>query len=110
MNEILEYKEGARVNKKQRLVLAIFVPIIILFITLVIANSVGYTAITKTLPEDSVWRKYFGTTTTIYHKGNPFDWERTWYIWVLSLFFCCIFEYKLFANKKASVNRKYIQK
>jgi hypothetical protein len=97
-------------NKKQRLVLAIFVPIIILFITLVIANSVGYTAITKTLPKDSVWRKYGGITTHTYHEGNPFDWKRTWYIWFLSLTFCCIFEYRLFADKKASVNRKCIQK
>ena len=92
-------------NKKQRLVLAIFIPIVILFITIGIANSVGYaeTEITREVPESMVFfRKYIGTTTTttIYHKGNPFDWERTWYIWVLSLTFCCIFEYKLFADKK----------
>ena len=91
-------------NKKQRLVLAIFVPIIFLFITLVIANIVGYTETTRTLSEGSYLRKYFPMTT----KGNPFDWERTWYIWVSSLVFCCIFEYKLFADKKANVNRKYI--
>jgi len=97
-------------NKKQRLVLAIFVPIIILFIALIITNELGYTEITRKEPENSVFRKYFGMTTTIYHKGNSFDWERTWYIWFLSLVFCCIFEYKLFANKKASVNKKYIQK
>jgi hypothetical protein len=96
-------------NKKQRVVLAIFIPIIFLFITLVIANSVGYTAITKTLSEGSYLRKYLGATT-IYHKGNPFDWKRTWYIWFLSLTFCCIFEYKLFANKKERVNGKRIQK
>lgn len=106
MNEILKYKEGARMNKKQRLVLAIFIPIIIFFITLGIANSVGYTEITRTLPEGSYLRKYFPTIT----KGNPFDWERTWYIWVLSLVFCCIFEYKLFANKEEIVYRKRIQK
>jgi hypothetical protein len=99
LNEILEYEEGAKVNKKQRVVLAIFVPIIILFITLVIANSVGYTEITREVPKNNVFRKYLGTTT-IYYKGNPFDWERTWYIWLLSLTFCCIFEYKLFGNKK----------
>ncbi len=88
-------------NKKQRLILAIFIPVIILFITLAIANSVGYTEITREVPESMVFfRKYIGTTTTIYHKGNPFDWGRTWYIWVLSLTFCCIFEYKLFADKK----------
>ena len=84
-------------NKNQRLVLAIFIPIVILFITIGIANSVGYTEITRTLPESSYLSKYLGTTT---HKGDPFDWGRTWYIWVLSLTFCCIFEYKLFADKK----------
>ena len=87
-------------NKKQRVVLAIFVPIIILFITLVIANSVGYKAIIREVPENSMFRKYIGTTTTIYIKGNPFDWERTWYVWVIYLIFCCIFEYKLFGKKK----------
>ena len=61
------------------------------------------------MPESSVFRRYPGETT-IYYEGNPFDWGRTWYIWVLSLVFCCIFEYKLFANKKASGNRKHIQK
>ena len=86
-------------NKNQKIVLAIFIPIIILFIALGIANSVGYTEITRTFPEDSVWRRY-GITTRTYYEGNPFDWERTWYIWVLSLVFCCIFEYKLFADKK----------
>lgn len=91
-------------NKKQKLVLAIFIPIIILFITLGIANSVGYTEVTRTLPEGSYLRKYLGATT-IYHKGNPFDWERTWYIWLLSLTFCCIFDYKLFADKKIKIMR-----
>jgi len=66
-------------NKKQRLVLAISVPIIVLFITLIIANSVGYTVITKTLPEDSIWRE-LGITTRTFYEGNPFDWGRTWYI------------------------------
>ena len=86
-------------NKKQRLVLAIFVPIIILFIALAIANSVGYTVMTRKVPEDSPFRKYLGETTT-YRKGNPFDWGRTWYVWMFYLIFCCIFEYKLFADKK----------
>ena len=95
-------------NKKQRVILAIFVPIIILFITLVIANSVGYTAITKTitLPEDSVWRTFGEMTTHTYHKGNPFDWKRTWYIWFFSLTLCFIFEYKLFEDKETISNKK----
>ncbi len=91
-------------NKNQKLILAIFVPIIIFFIALMIANNLGYTVITRELPGDSIWR-IFGETTTIYHKGNPFDWENTWYVWVLYLIFCCIFEYKLFADKKNKDNK-----
>jgi len=93
-------KEVLKMNKTQKIILAIFIPIIILLITLAIANSIGCTAITKTLPEDSVWRRYGMTTRTYYYKGNPFDWGRTWYIWLLALVFCCIFEYKLFEDKK----------
>ena len=92
--------EAKKMNKKQRLVLAIFIPIIIFFVALIFANSLGYTEIIRELPENSLFRKYFGETTTIYHKANPFDWERTWYIWLLSLIFCFIFEYILFADKK----------
>jgi len=87
-------------NKNQKIILAIFIPIIIFFVALIIANSLGYTEITRKVPESSVFRKYFGETTTIYRKGNPFDWERTWYVWVLYSIFCCGFEYKLFADKK----------
>jgi len=84
-------------NKKQKLVLAIFIPIILFFIALMIANSLGYTVKTRTLTEYSYLDKYKGTT---YREGNPFDWERTWYIWLIFFTFCCIFEYKLFEDKK----------
>ena len=90
-------------NKNQRIILAIFIPIIIFFIALMIANNLGYTVITREVPEGSIWRKYLGPTTTT-HEGNPFDWENTWYVWVLYLIFCCIFEYKLFADKKRKIN------
>ncbi len=76
-------------NKNQRLILAIFVPIIVFFITLMIANSVGVT---------SVYNR--GTKPMFSHTYNPFDLEKTWYVWLLFLIFCCIFEYKLFADKK----------
>ena len=95
-------------NKNQKIILAIFIPIIISFIALVIAKNLGYTTITREVPENSIWRTFGATINR--HEGNPFDWENTWYIWVLYLIFCCIFEYKLFADKKANVNRKYIQK
>lgn len=86
-------------NKNQKMILVIFIPIIFFFIALAITNSLGYTVITKTIPEGSYLRKYQGPTTTVY-EGNPFDWENTWYVWMLYLIFCCIFEYTLFADKK----------
>ena len=61
-------------NKNQRLVLAIFVPIIIFFIALMIANSCSY--------------------------YGPFNLGQTWYVWFSALALCSIFEYKLFADKK----------
>ena len=77
-------------NKKQRLVLAIFVPVVVLFIALIIANSVVVTGLTEIKGKRIVRR-----TTS-----DPFDWENTWYVWLLALVFCCIFEYKLFGDKK----------
>jgi hypothetical protein len=87
-------------NQKQRLILAIFIPIIIFFIALMIANNLGYTETTKKLPENSFFSKYFGGTFTFNQRGNPFDWNKTWYVWFFALLFCCIFEYKVFADKK----------
>lgn len=36
------------------------------------------------------------------HRHEPFKWEKTWYVWLLALISCCIFEYKLFADKKSN--------
>ena len=60
-------------NKNQKIILAISIPIIIFFIALTIANSVGF--------------------------GDPFNWENIWYIWMLYFIFCGIFKYNLFADK-----------
>jgi len=93
-------------NKKQRLVLAIFVPIVVFFITLTIANYIGVT-VTHEVSKMSLrpgGREYtFNTTTKNY---NPFDWQKILYVWVISSIFCCIFEYKLFADKKVINNKK----
>ena len=91
-------------NKKQRLVLAFFVPVIILFIALTIANSVGVTSVTEILSKDDPWYKY-GIRTHISYINNPFDWQKTWYVWLIFLIFCCIFEYKIFADKKIIINK-----
>ncbi|PKP61337.1 hypothetical protein CVT91_03430 [Candidatus Atribacteria bacterium HGW-Atribacteria-1] len=93
-------------NKKQRLVLAIFVPIMIFFITLTIANYVGI-AVSHSIEKVSFRTggpEYtFNTTSKNY---NPFDWQKTWYVWIIFSIFCCIFEYKLFAGKKIIINKK----
>ena len=102
---------GGKMNKNQKTVLAIFVPIIFFFIALVIANSVGVSSYSYVHTEsygEGKYGKYMEGApvrdiTSTRYKPNPFDWGRTWYIWVLSLTVCCIFEYKLFADKKANV-------
>jgi len=86
-------------NKSQKIILAIFVPLIIFFVALMIANSLGVTTVTEILSKDDYWYK-LGIRTSTSHTHNPFDLENTWYVWVLYLIFCCIFEYKLFADKK----------
>jgi type IV secretory pathway VirB6-like protein len=87
-------------NKKQILILAIFIPIIILILTLAITNSLGVSEVTKILAEDDPFYELFGMKTRTSYAYNPFDWGKTWYVWLLALIFCCIFEYKLFADKK----------
>jgi hypothetical protein len=84
-------------NQKQKLVLIILVPIIIFFIVLPIANSIGVTLHKVNL------NKIYGVPGIkwgIHITHDPFDWGKTWYVWFLYITFCCIFEYKLFADKK----------
>ena len=88
-------------NKNQKIVLAIFVPIIIFFIALVIANSVGYTVTIREVSyKVGYLSKYMGAT---YHKSNPFDWGRTWYVWLVYSVSCCLFEFLLFRDKKRKI-------
>jgi len=97
-----------KMNKNQKIILAIFIPIIIFFIALIIANIVG----TKVMghaygieydPTAPVGEKIRATGGEIgsyeTYTHNPFDLEKTWYVWMLYLIFCCIFEYKLFGDK-----------
>jgi hypothetical protein len=96
---------GFKLNKKQKLVLAIFVPIFIFFIALIIANSVGVTDM-GIISEDNPLYKIYGSVSPMgsYIVHDPFNWEKTWYVWFLYVTFCCIFEYKLFADKKRKIN------
>ncbi len=84
-------------NKKQKIILAIFVPVIIFFLALTIVH---YTGIADEHYTGRLRKP--GSYTTNY---NPFDWENTWYVWVLYLIFCCIFEYKLFGDKKKGTKK-----
>ena len=89
-------------NKNQKIVLAIFVPIIIFFIALTIANDIGYTVKTRAVSENSYLSKYKSKT---YHEDNPFDWGRTWGVWLIYSVFCCLFEFLLFRDKKREIKR-----
>ncbi len=63
----------------------------------------GITSVTTIVmvPEDDPFYEILGrTTTSTSHTNDPFDWEKTWYMWLIFLIFCCIFEYKLFGDKK----------
>jgi len=124
-------KERLRMNKKQRVILAIFIPILLFFITLTIAYyasvevviTPGYTTSTPTSPsmepgmvrviklfEGPDWQpgdRIYTHHPAITHKYyNPYNWQRTWYVWLLFLTFCCLFEYKLFEDKEIIFNKK----
>ena len=79
-------KERLRMNKKQKLFLAIFVPVILFFITLIISS-------------------YISGDYPYYYIETSYLLE-TWYVWLIFLIFVCIFEYKLFGNKKIIINKK----
>jgi len=98
-------------NKKQRLILAVFVPIIFFLFTLMIANSVGTKVITHAtgISYDEMTGEFessgnIGSYKTYTH--HPFNLEKTWYVWLLFLTFCCFFEYKLFEDKEIISNKK----
>jgi len=86
-------------NKKQKIILAIFVPIIIFFIALTIANSVGVTRVGGLHRFSQIPSKIPS------HTHNPFDWGKTWYVWLVYSASCCLFEFLLFRDKKIITKR-----
>ena len=96
-------------NKNQKIILAIFVPIIIFFIALTIADNVGVTSgLTLPTSKGSAKDQIEALRTegwNYYYDRNPFNWKKTWYVWLIALAFCGIFEYKLFADKKRKTKR-----
>jgi hypothetical protein len=64
-------------NKTQKLILAIFVPIIFFFIAIFIANE-----------------------AVDYRSSILFNLGETWYVWLLYSASCCLFEFLLFRDNK----------
>ena len=79
-------KERLEMNKKQKLFLAIFVPVILFFITLIISS-------------------YISGDYPYYYIETSYLLE-TWYVWLIFLIFVCIFEYKIFEDKEIISNKK----
>jgi hypothetical protein len=71
------------VNKTQKIILAIFVPIIFFFIVVFIAKgAVGY------------------RSSILFNLGE------TWYVWLLYSASCCLFEFLLFRDNKIIAKKK----
>ena len=54
-------------------------------------------------PGDRIYTHHPAVTRKSY---DPYNWQRTWYVWLLFLTFCCFFEYKLFEDKEIISNKK----
>jgi len=64
-------------NKNQKIILAIFIPIIIFFIAITIAYYTGVTThTTKEVGYGSITGREFPYYSTTYNH-NPFDWGKT---------------------------------
>lgn len=125
VKEIIKKVEGIwnkfprNVNKKQKIILTIFIPIILFFIAYTIAYYVSVEKVVirpaytekisvarelfKAIEEGREIRSapyniYYPAVTHKYYY--PFSWQKTWYVWILFLFLCGFFEYKLFEDKK----------
>ena len=91
-----------KMNKKQKIILAIFIPVLLFFIALTIANSVGVTSTRG----GGLHRFSQIPSKTPSHTHNPFDWEKTWYVWIAYFIIIFIFEYKFFSDKNIPDNKK----
>lgn len=87
-------------NKKQKIIIAIAVPIILFLITVTIAYYIGETA--SGPGKIGMGKPRFPTTYT----NNPFLWSLTWYVWITYFIIIFIFEYKFFSDKNIPNNKK----
>ena len=120
-------KERLRMNKKQMVILALFVPVLLFFISLIIAYYVSVEVVVtpahystppqlkinkEASPQFQKFVKWLNKLppTLIPAKtvrySRPIEWQKTWCIWLLFLAFCCFFEYKLFEDKEIISNKK----
>jgi len=129
-------KERLRMNWKQKIILAIFVPILLFSITYTFAYYVSveeeviqsaFTTTKKSISKlftdaeakvkaekagNPDWQPSDSESLYTYHPAvthkyyDPYNWQRTWYVWLLFLTFCCFFEYKLFEDKEIISNVK----
>ena len=99
-----------RVNKKisRKVILGIFVPVFMFFIFYAIAYYIGGdTQIIENSSRD-ISRHFGSYSRTIgyvrtYHY--PFNWQKTWLIWIIYLIFFSVFEYILLKDKEIYITK-----
>ena len=127
-------KERLWMNWKQKIILSVFIPVLLFSITYTIAYYVSVEErviqSAHTTPTMSAWELFAHVEAELeakkagnpywqsseplytYHPAvirkdyNPYNWQKTWYVWLLFLAFCCFFEYKLFEDKEIISNKK----
>ena len=127
-------KERLWMNWKQKIILAIFVPVLFFSITYTVAYYVSVeeeviqsaftstnSSISKLFADAEAkveaekagnldWQPseplYTHHPAVIHKYYDPYNWQKTWYVWLLFLTFWCFFEYKLFEDKEIISNKK----
>ena len=74
-------------NEKQRQILAIVVPALVLIVAFGIADGLG---------RGPTRGSGLGARRT----GDPFDWDRTWHVWAIAVFIIGAFELWVFGDSK----------
>ncbi len=69
----------ANLNKQQKIIIGIVMPVILLIISLTIADNVAQ--------------------ADGYYPGHPFKFHVTWWVWLLFVIIVGLFEFKLFEKK-----------
>jgi hypothetical protein len=109
-------KERLWMNWKQKAILAIFIPVLLFMVTFTIAYYISVnvvitqqnnlTELLKSVEAEVKGYIYQPPPAITHRYYNPYDWQKTWYVWLLFLALCCFFEYKLFEDKEIISNKK----